>query len=139
MDKIVGCDATTTCGQNVGGFNSTNCGLMATFSFTTKVTSKLESFKIVKTCMRKARNGPSSNLNLGCGKAANWKQRANVPTTPEFQESAAVQQLQQLKGWGSGSNWSQNSSGKDWKLCEECWQEHIIWKLKAPLIENLNF
>ena len=43
---------------------------MATFSFTQTMTYKLESIKIIKTCMRKARNGPSSNFNLGYGETA---------------------------------------------------------------------
>ena len=71
--KIVGLYATTTCRQNVGGYDSKNNGVMATFSYTPKMTSKLESFKIVKTSMRKARNGPSRNLNFGFEKTANRK------------------------------------------------------------------
>ena len=64
--KMVGCDATSTCGRNTDEIENRNNGVMATFSYTPKMTSKLESFKIVKTSMRKARNGPSRNLNLGC-------------------------------------------------------------------------
>ena len=86
----MGCDGATTCGQNVGGFDSKNNGVMATFTFAPRVTSKLESFEIVKSGMKKARSGPSSNLNLGCGKTVNWKKMASVPIHPEFQESAAV-------------------------------------------------
>jgi len=88
--KIVGCDGETTCGENVGEFDSKNNGVMATYTFLPRISNKLDNFNIVKSGVRQAQSRSSSNYNVGCGKSITWNNMAKVPVPPEFHESPAV-------------------------------------------------